>query len=59
MAALHEHLEEIRPSPIVRLNRAIAVAEADGAAPALPLLDGLDNELLSSYQLPAEATFLR
>jgi RNA polymerase sigma-70 factor, ECF subfamily len=34
-------------SAIVELNRAIAVAEADGAEPALALVDGLD---LDGYQ---------
>jgi predicted RNA polymerase sigma factor len=33
VVALYEQLQEIRPSPIVHVNRAIAVAEANGAAP--------------------------
>jgi RNA polymerase sigma-70 factor (ECF subfamily) len=53
VAALYERLEEIEPSPIVRLNRAIAVAEANGAAAAPPLLDGLDSRLSDSHQLAA------
>ncbi|MEO6528610.1 MAG: RNA polymerase sigma factor [Gemmatimonadaceae bacterium] len=39
--ALYDQLLQIDPSAIVRLNRAVAVAEIDGADAALPLLDGL------------------
>ena len=53
VAALYARLEELRPSPIVRLNRAVAVAEADGAAAGLRLLEGLDDALAGSHQLPA------
>lgn len=38
---------------MVRLNRAVAVAEADGPAAALALLDGLDERLPRSHRLPA------
>jgi RNA polymerase sigma-70 factor, ECF subfamily len=48
---LYEQLERVKPSPAIRLNRAIAVAEANGAAAALSLLDGLDNELPNSHQV--------
>lgn len=59
VATLYERLEQVRPSPIVRLNRAVAVAEAFGPAAALPLLDELEDELPGSYQLPvARAEFL-
>jgi RNA polymerase sigma-70 factor, ECF subfamily len=53
VAALYARLEAIRPSPIVRLNRAVAVAEADGPAAGLQLLEGLDAALEGSHQLPA------
>ena len=53
VAALYARLEELRPSPIVRLNRAVAVAEADGPAAGLRLLEGLDDALAGSHQLPA------
>ncbi|MEU4669453.1 sigma-70 family RNA polymerase sigma factor [Amycolatopsis sp. NPDC023774] len=36
-----------RPSPVVSLNRAAAIAERDGAAVALPLVDALD--VLADY----------
>jgi RNA polymerase sigma-70 factor (ECF subfamily) len=32
----------VAPSPVVALNRAVAVAETDGPAPALALVDALD-----------------
>jgi len=38
---------------VVRLNRAVAVAEADGPAAGLTLLEGLDAELPRSHRLPA------
>jgi RNA polymerase sigma-70 factor, ECF subfamily len=53
VAALYGRLEALRPSPIVRLNRAVAVAEASGPAAGLELLDGLEDELPRSHQLPA------
>jgi RNA polymerase sigma-70 factor (ECF subfamily) len=41
IAALYGALAEITGSPIVELNRAVAVAEVQGPAAALALLDGL------------------
>jgi RNA polymerase sigma-70 factor (ECF subfamily) len=41
IVALYDQLVRLDPSPIVRLNRAIAVAELDGAEVALAELDGL------------------
>lgn len=38
---LYELLEAVQPSPIVSLNRAVAVAMADGPRPALALIDAL------------------
>lgn len=40
IAALYERLERVAPSPLHRLNRAVAVAERDGASAGLLLLDG-------------------
>jgi RNA polymerase sigma-70 factor, ECF subfamily len=45
---LYNHLLTIEPTPIVALNRAVAVAEVDGPAAALKLIDELD---LGSYYL--------
>jgi len=40
--ALYDQLIAIAPSPVARLNRAVAVAELDGPAAALHLVDDLD-----------------
>jgi RNA polymerase sigma-70 factor (ECF subfamily) len=45
---LYDQLMAIAPSPIVALNRAIAVAEVDGPAQALDIVDQLD---LGGYHL--------
>jgi RNA polymerase sigma-70 factor (ECF subfamily) len=39
---LYDHLMSIAPSPVVALNRAVAVAEVMGAPAALPIVDALD-----------------
>jgi RNA polymerase sigma-70 factor, ECF subfamily len=46
--ALYDQHMAIAPSPVVALNRAVAVAEVDGPAAALALVDGLD---LDGYRL--------
>jgi RNA polymerase sigma-70 factor (ECF subfamily) len=38
---LYDLLERLQPSPVVALNRAVAVAMADGPQPALTLIDAL------------------
>ncbi|MFD9460385.1 RNA polymerase sigma factor [Streptomyces sp. NPDC060027] len=43
--ALYDQLARLDPSPIVALNRAIAVAEIDGPQVALALVDRLADEL--------------
>jgi RNA polymerase sigma-70 factor, ECF subfamily len=47
IAALYGELADRTGSAVVRLNRAVAVAEADGPAAALAIVDGLD---LAGYQ---------
>ena len=47
IAALYGELVRLTGSPVVELNRAIAVAEANGAEPALALVDRLE---LDGYQ---------
>jgi RNA polymerase sigma-70 factor (ECF subfamily) len=42
IVALYDQLMAIAPSPVVALNRAVAVAEVDGPAAALALVDELD-----------------
>jgi RNA polymerase sigma-70 factor (ECF subfamily) len=46
--ALYDQLLAITPSPVVALNRAVAVAEVEGAASALAAIDPLD---LDTYHL--------
>ncbi|MFE4922339.1 RNA polymerase sigma factor [Streptomyces sp. NPDC056661] len=55
ITALYGLLGRIAPSPMVELNRAIAVAMADGPAVGLRLLDQLrdSGELVRSHLLPA------
>jgi RNA polymerase sigma-70 factor (ECF subfamily) len=42
VAALYAELAELTGSPVVRLNGAVAIAEADGPAAALIIVDRLD-----------------
>lgn len=42
IAGYYAQLERLTDSPVVRLNRAVAVAEADGPGAGLALLEGLD-----------------
>jgi RNA polymerase sigma factor (sigma-70 family) len=52
IAALYEALARAAPSPVVELNRAVAVCMAFGPAAALPLVDALrDEPKLSGYHL--------
>jgi RNA polymerase sigma-70 factor (ECF subfamily) len=52
IVALYDHLLAVAPTPIVALNRAIAIGEVRGAAVALALVDELD---LDTYH-PLHAT---
>ena len=50
IAALYNSLLRLAPTPVVALNRAVAVAMADGPLRGLQLLDALDDEaVLQSY----------
>jgi RNA polymerase sigma-70 factor, ECF subfamily len=52
VVTLYEALAEVAPSPVVELNRAVAVAMAFGPAAGLELVDGLAAEpSLRSYHL--------
>jgi RNA polymerase sigma-70 factor (ECF subfamily) len=42
IVALYDQLLAIAPSPVVALNRAVAVAEVDGPEAALAIVDGLE-----------------
>ncbi len=50
IATLYRALVDLDPSPVVRLNHAVAVAFADGPAVGLAMMDGLADEgALASY----------
>jgi RNA polymerase sigma-70 factor (ECF subfamily) len=51
VVVLYDHLMALAPSPVVALNRAVAVAEVDGPAAGLAALAGVD--LPRSHLLPA------
>jgi RNA polymerase sigma factor (sigma-70 family) len=52
IATLYQILASLSPSPVVELNRAVAVAMADGPAAALPIVDSLaDDPALRHYHL--------
>lgn len=52
MAALYEALAEVTPSPVVELNRAVAIGMAYGPEAGLPLVDALMREpSLAGYHL--------
>jgi RNA polymerase sigma-70 factor (ECF subfamily) len=55
IAALYRELERFVPSPVVALNRAVAVAMADGPAAGLAIVDALatDDRLRGYHLLPA------
>jgi RNA polymerase sigma-70 factor (ECF subfamily) len=71
IAGLYEQLAELEPSPVVQLNRAVAVAQAEGPEAGLDVLeriDGLDGyylfhsaraDLLRRLGLPAEDAYAR
>jgi len=53
--SLYDQLMQLKPSPVVALNRSVAVARVHGAETALAELDRLDHEpaLRNYYLLPA------
>ena len=53
--SLYDQLIQLKPSPVVALNRSVAVAQVHGANAALAELDRLDGEssLRNYYLLPA------
>ena len=62
IARLYQRLADLTGSPVVELNRAVAVAMADGPAAGLALLRRLEDDgaLAGYYLLPAtRADFLR
>jgi RNA polymerase sigma factor (sigma-70 family) len=62
IVAAYDELLAVMPSPIVELNRAVAVAMADGPAAGLALVDAIveDGALATYHLLPAvRADFLK
>jgi RNA polymerase sigma factor (sigma-70 family) len=62
IVALYRELVEIMPSPIIELNRAVAVSMASGPQEALAIVEGLMGDArLSNYHLlpSARADFLK
>jgi RNA polymerase sigma factor (sigma-70 family) len=52
IAALYARLSAVAPSPVVELNRAVAVSMAEGPAAALPLIDAIrESPALKNYHL--------
>jgi RNA polymerase sigma-70 factor (ECF subfamily) len=51
IAALYDELENRTGSPVVRLNRAVATAEAEGPGAGLRLLGGLEDALQDDHRL--------
>lgn len=60
IVAIYQHLYSIMPTPVVALNRAIAIAEIEGPGPALARIDEIAPKL-DSYHLmhAARGTMLR
>jgi len=61
VAALYERLAAVHPSPVIDLNRAVAVAMAEGPERGLELMAGLERGRLEGYHLlhAARADLLR
>jgi len=52
IAALYEALSQLTPSPVVELNRAVALLHADGAEAALGVLDAIaEDHRMQRYHL--------
>jgi RNA polymerase sigma-70 factor, ECF subfamily len=51
IASLYALLTRVEPSPVVELNRAVAVAMAEGPERGLELIAGLEGGLLERYHL--------
>jgi RNA polymerase sigma-70 factor, ECF subfamily len=60
IVALYDQLVRLDPSPIVTLNRAVAIAELDGPDVALAIVDRLEGELVDYHAyFAARADILR
>ena len=59
IVVLYDQLLAIAPTPVVAMNRAIAVGEVQGPAAALALVDALDAGQLLLVSTPHGLTFSR
>ena len=60
IALIYDALSRVAPSPVVELNRAVAVSMADGPAAGLALVDALLEEpALSTRTVPARSASSR
>jgi RNA polymerase sigma-70 factor (ECF subfamily) len=60
IVALYDQLLSLMPTPVVALNRAIAVAEVEGPGPALVMIDAIATDLENYHLLhAARGTVLR
>lgn len=61
IAELYEQLARVEPSPVIEINRAVAVGLAEGATAGLAILDTIDDPRLDRYHLlpAARADLLR
>ena len=58
IVALYDELLSLSPSPIISLNRAIAVGMRDGPDAGLALLDGISEKLDGFHLVPAAQAYL-
>ena len=60
IAGLYGRLAAMNPSPVIELNRAVAVAMADGPEAGLPIVDALERSgrLAGYHLLPATKAYL-
>jgi RNA polymerase sigma-70 factor (ECF subfamily) len=58
VVALYDQLIRLDPSPIIVLNRAVAVAELDGPQVALATVDGLEDKLAGYHAYHATRAHL-
>jgi RNA polymerase sigma-70 factor (ECF subfamily) len=60
IVGLYDHLFSVMPTPVVALNRSIAIGEADGPSMALEALDAIGSDLDSYHLMQAtRGTLLR
>ncbi|MEO6228313.1 MAG: RNA polymerase sigma factor [Thermomonas sp.] len=55
IAALYAQLVQVMPSPVIELNRAVAVSRAQGPAAGLAIVDALDDASQLRYYAPLPA----